>query len=185
VAKPVEVFSTGKVPWEIVLIFLTVGNWHKGFDRLVQAVDDFVQRKIISEKVIAQVGSGTYKPKHLASIDYCSPTEFIDYLEKSKVVIAHAGVGTIGQAIKLEKPIVVVPRKAELGECSNNHQWTTAKQLEEEGKILAAYEISELPDKLQQARSFVSAKKQMDNEIIQTIEKFIDELAVKKYGDVK
>jgi UDP-N-acetylglucosamine transferase subunit ALG13 len=163
------------------LIFLTVGNWHKGFDRLVEAVDRLRCDNVITEDVMAQIGSGSYRPENLNVIEYCSPTEFAEIMSDSRVVITHAGIGTIGQAIELAKPIIVVPRKAEIGECSDNHQWTTARQLEKEGKILVAYEICELVDRLKQAENFVPAREQGGRKIIHIVEKFLDELAAKKY----
>ena len=164
------------------MIFLTVGNWHKGFDRLVKAMDELKTQNLITENVTAQIGSGRYSPANLKVIDYCSPSKFLDFITESSVIITHAGIGTIGQAIDLSKPVVVVPRKAELGECSNNHQWTTAKQLEKEGKILVAYEVSELRDKLQQAKGFVPAKKQSGQKIIQAVELFLKKSAATKYN---
>jgi UDP-N-acetylglucosamine transferase subunit ALG13 len=137
---------------------------------------------VITEDVIAQIGSGSYNPTNLNVIDYCSPTEFVDIMIKARVIITHTGIGTIGQAIELSKPVIVVPRKAELGECSNNHQWATAKQLEKEGKILVAYETSELVDKLEQAQNFAPSEKQVGQKIIQAVEAFLEELAAEKYN---
>lgn len=178
--QPPKVFSKSEVLWEIVLIFLTVGNWHKGFDRLVKGVDKLKDNNVITEEVIAQIGSGSYKPTNLKVIEYCSPAEFEDIMAKSRVIITHAGIGTIMQSVKLAKLVVVVPRQAELGECSDNHQWATAEQLEKEGKILVAYEISELPDKLEQAENFIPAKEKSEQGIIQAVEKFLEKLAAKK-----
>jgi UDP-N-acetylglucosamine transferase subunit ALG13 len=162
------------------LIFLTVGNWHKGFDRLVRAVDELVESGTVTEKVIAQTGHSSYTPMYLEVTDYCSPTKFIDIMAKSRVIITHAGIGTVGQAISLGKPVIVLPRKSNLGECGDNHQWTTAKQLEKEGKILVAYDVSELPDKLQQAKDFIPAKRHNAEKIIHAVETFLKELVAKK-----
>lgn len=179
-AQAITVFPKSTICWKIVLIFLTVGNWHKGFDRLVKAVDNFVQNRIIREEVIAQIGSGTYYPKYLTPIDYCSPIDFTDYLERSNVIISHSGIGTIGQAIELAKPVIVVPRKAELGECSDNHQWTTARQLEKEGKILVAYDVLELPDKLKEIENFKPAKIHNCQKLIEVIGEFLEELVINR-----
>lgn len=158
------------------MIFLTVGNWYKGFDRLVEAVDKLKAQDIIKEDVIAQIGSGKYKPVNLKVIDYCSPTEFTDIMANSRLIITHAGIGTIGQAIELAKPVIAVPRKAVLDECGDDHQWTTARQLGKEGKILVACEVSELADKLKQAENFVPMKRRRKQKIVQAVETFINRL---------
>lgn len=162
------------------MIFLTVGNWHKGFDRLVKAVDELVEAGAVIEEVIAQTGDGSYTPRYLKFIDYCSPTEFTDTIAESRTIITHAGVGTICQAIELAKPVIVVPRKASLGEHVDDHQYTTAKQFEEEGKVLVAYEISELPDKLEQTKNFVPTKGEGCERIIQAVRTFLEKIAAQK-----
>ena len=81
---------------------------------------------------------------------FCSPDNFTSNIKIARVIITHAGIGTIIQAVELEKPVIVVPRKASLGEHVDDHQYITAETLEKEGKILVAYEVSELPDRLLQ-----------------------------------
>jgi beta-1,4-N-acetylglucosaminyltransferase len=164
------------------LIFLTVGNWHRGFDRLVEAVDRLKGEGAIYEKVVAQIGSGSYRPKNMEIINYCSPSQFREFLAQTRVVVSHAGIGTIFQAIEIGKPVIVVPRKAQLGECGDDHQWRTAEQLEQEGKILVAYEISDLPDRLKQAEHFVPTRSGGNSKIKDIVENFLEELAIKKYG---
>ena len=160
------------------MIFLTVGNWHKGFDRLVKAVDELREREVhepdeVPEDVVAQTGPGQYKPTRLQSMEFCSPTEFEEIMGRARLVITHAGVGTVAQAITRGKPVVVVPRQAELGEVGDNHQWTTAKLLEEEGKILVAYDVSELPQRLEQAEHFVPAQEEGGQRIVSLVESFV------------
>ena len=82
------------------MIFLAVGNWHKGFDRLVKAVDDLIGSGVITDGVTAQTGYGSYKPKHMTVMNFCSPDEFKNLISKAELVVSHAGVGTIAQAIK-------------------------------------------------------------------------------------
>ncbi len=162
------------------MIFLTVGNWHKGFNRLVRAVDEFVGSGVVNEEVVAQIGHSTYTPRHLTVIDYCSPVEFVDIITKSRIIITHAGVGTIYQALVHGKTVIVVPRKSSLGEHLDDHQFATAKNFEEEGKILVAYEISELPDKIEKAKNFVPAKPKSNEKIIQAVGTFIEKVAAQK-----
>ncbi len=162
------------------MIFLTVGNWHKGYDRLVKAVDDLKKQDVILDDIFGQIGSGSYEPKNYEYCEYCSPEQFSEYMMRAKVLISHAGMGTIGQAIKMSKPIIVVPRKSKLGEHYDNHQFATAEALESEHKVLVAREISELPDMLQKAKNFVPAKGQGSQEIIQAVGTFLERLQAQK-----
>jgi len=162
------------------LIFLTVGSWHKGFNRLVKAVDALKKDGLISEEVLAQIGNGDYMPTCLNAVDYYSPEDFVNVLKQSRIVIAHAGMGAIIEATNQGKPVIVVPRMAKLGEANTDHQFNTAKQLEAEGKILVAYEESELPVKLEEAKTFVPAKSESSQEILRVVQEFIEDVVRRK-----
>lgn len=162
------------------MIFLTVGSWHKGFDRLIEAVDKLKEQEVVTEEVIAQVGPGKYQPKGMRVMDYCSPDAFRGFVAEARVIIAHAGLGAIALAIQQGKPIVVVPRKASLGEVSDDHQFTTAKWLEAEGKVLVAYETEDLPSKLQRAETFVPVRSTGSENIRKAVEEFLEDIAAKK-----
>ncbi len=159
------------------MIFLTVGNWHKGFKRLVKAVDELKGCGLITEEIIAQIGPSDYKPKFLTAIAYCSLDEFAAHIKAAGVIIAHAGIGTITHALKLKKTVIVVPRKASLGEHFDDHQFATAQALESEHKILVAYETDDIVSKLEEAKNFVPTDIVSCEKIVKAIEDFIDKLA--------
>jgi len=185
VERFVQLFSACQVCRKTVLIFLTVGNWHKGFDRLVKGVDQFVATGAICDTVYAQVGYGKYRAQFLETVDFCGPQQFEYLIAQATIIIAHAGVGTIIRAIDSQKPIVVVPRKAVLREHYNDHQFDTARELEKEGKILVAYEVSQLPSKVRQARSFHPVVSRKNNRIIRAVKEYIETLAQRKQGGCK
>lgn len=162
------------------MILLTVGSWHRGFDRLVRAVDELKQQGVIEDEVRAQIGDGAYKPQHLEWVDYIEPAEFDALTARSRLLIAHAGMGTIATALKYAKPIIVMPRKHELGEHIDNHQFATVEALEKEHKIIAAYEVDQLPQKLEQARTFVPAQGQGADGILAAVQEFINQVQAEK-----
>ena len=162
------------------MIFLTVGSWYRGFDRLVSAVDALKGAGEISEDVVAQIGPGKYRPQNFSSVEFCSPQEFDRIVADARIVLSHAGLGTIAVAVTQGKPIVVVPRKPSLGEISDDHQFVTAEQLEAEGKILVAYETTDLPAKLRQAESFVPAASTGSQDICRAVEQFIEDVVARK-----
>ncbi len=162
------------------MIFLTVGSWHRGYNRLIKAVDELVESGVIHDEVIAQTGYSSYRPKRIKVIKFCSPDEFLNFVAQAKIVISHAGVGTIVEAVKKFKPVVVVPRKSCLGEHFDNHQFVTAETLEKEGKILVAYEVGELAHKIKQAEDFTPDHFEVANEILCAVQAFVDRVIAKK-----
>jgi UDP-N-acetylglucosamine transferase subunit ALG13 len=175
-----EVFSQSKIYGEIVLIFITVGTWRVGYNRLVKAVDELLSAGIITEELIAQIGYSSYKPRNMTVIEFCSPAEFRNLISKARMVISHAGMGTIIETVQQGKPIIVVPRRRLLGEHDDDHQFNTAKKMETEGKILVAYEVSELPAKLEQARTFVPVSSRASEDILRAVNEAINNVAAKK-----
>ena len=109
------------------VIFVTVGG-QLPFDRLVHAVDRWAMRQE-SANVFAQIGASDHPPAHVQWENFISPDEFEQKARQAEVLVAHAGMGSILTAFELGKPIIVMPRRAHLGEHRNDHQWATVKNL--------------------------------------------------------
>ncbi len=128
------------------MIFVTVGT-DVPFDRLVRVVDEWAGNRGRKD-VFAQIGSTQWKPAHLAYSQFLTPAEFMTHFTEAKVVVAHAGMGTILSALRCEKPILVMPRYAALGETRNDHQVATARHLAALGKVTVAMDGAELLEQL-------------------------------------
>ena len=124
------------------VIFVTVGG-QLPFDRLVHAVDEWAKDRR-REDVFAQIGDSSNAPDYIQWENFVSPSEFRAKAEESDVIVAHAGMGSILTALELGKPIVVMPRRAHLGEHRNDHQWATANHLGQGLGIPVAADEAEL-----------------------------------------
>ena len=58
------------------MIFLTVGTQSFQFNRLLEAVDNLIDEKIIQETVIAQIGESTYVPRNYLAYPFLDSSEF-------------------------------------------------------------------------------------------------------------
>lgn len=108
------------------MIFLTVGT-QLPFTRLV----DYVDRWAIDaeEEVRAQTFcEGNWK--NINAKPMVSPLEARDLSREASIIVAHAGMGSILTALEYSKPIVIVPRRADLHEHRNDHQMATARKFE-------------------------------------------------------
>jgi len=162
------------------LIFVTVGSWPRGFDRLVRAIDELMAEQAVSASVTVQVGHGEYLPRYCEHFRFCSPEEFCRWIERADIVVSHAGVGVMAEALKRSKPLVVVPRQAALGEAFDDHQFSTVQVMEQEQKALVAYETEQLQARLVEARSFVPAKGQDGQAVIEEIRRFVGQIYLAK-----
>lgn len=157
------------------MIFVTVGTQGQ-FDRLIRTVDEWAGAHGRAD-VFAQTGPSDYRSRHIRTEQFVDATEFRKCVEAANLVISHAGMGSIITALELGRPIVVVPRRASLGEHRNDHQLATAKRFAEQGRIMVAFTEHELVEKLDQHQLFdeiarVSA--QASPHLISTIRTFIE-----------
>lgn len=129
------------------MIFCTIGT-QAPFDRFIKIIDELAPQ--LNEDVVAQTLNGKYNAKNIKTVGLLSPAEFNDMLNRARVIVAHAGVGTILSALTLNKPIVIFPRLAKNGEHRNDHQLATAEQMKRLNYVHVAQDEQSLRRLLQE-----------------------------------
>ena len=112
----------------IEMIFVTVGT-QLPFDRLVEGVDAWAKLNP-SVPVVAQVGQSSIRYSYIQTVQNLTQAEFLNNINQAKLVVAHAGMGTILTASELGKPVILMPRRAALREHRNDHQEHTANEMQ-------------------------------------------------------
>ena len=120
------------------MIFVTVGT-ELPFDRMVQVVDEWAGDSRRTD-IFAQIGETTWQPQHMNYAKFLEPRDFGRRFASATAIVSHAGMGTILCALRYEKPILVMPRRASLGEQRNEHQLATARRLSAMRKISVAFD---------------------------------------------
>lgn len=138
------------------MIFATVGT-QLPFDRLVLGLDQWAARNR-DVQVFAQISHGGRQPEHIDWAHEIDPQEFRERLNQCDTVVAHAGMGTIISAVELGKRVIVMPRRASLGEHRNEHQLATAARL----GYLNGLEVAQDANALAQALSRQAARRHDD-----------------------
>lgn len=157
------------------MIFVTVGT-QLAFDRLVDAVDAWAGANP-TEEVIGQIGPSTLARHNMQCSPFVSPKEADANFRRASLIVAHAGMGSILTALRFQKPILIMPRKAELGEHRNDHQWATAKWLGSRPGVTVAWDADELTAALDRRVSLSSGggiSEHASPELIQSLAKFIN-----------
>ncbi len=157
------------------MIFVTVGT-QGPFDRLIRAVDEWAGVRGRSD-IFAQIGPSDFRPRHIRSAPFVGADEFKKHVEVANLIIAHAGMGSIIVALELGKRIVVMPRRADLGEHRNDHQIATARRLSENGRILSAMDRQELHERLDDLQNPTTSERlnsETSSDLIRTIRTFIE-----------
>lgn len=157
------------------MIFVTVGA-QMPFDRMVKAVDDWAASRGRAD-VFAQIGPADYEPRHLDWTRFLEPDDFLSRYRASKVIVAHAGTGSILQALELGKPILVMPRRAALRETRNDHQVATAERFQALGVPVAwdAADLATALDGLDGLSSDRTLGPHASPQLVARIRRFLDE----------
>lgn len=128
------------------MIFVTIGMMY-GFERLIKWMDLIALN--LQEEVVIQIGNtSTYIPVNSRYFSFASRDKLNELCENARIIVCHAGVGSLLMGIESTNPVIAVPRVKELGEVIDNHQLEIAKELEKEGRIMVANSYDELYKKI-------------------------------------
>lgn len=162
------------------MIFITVGSADP-FDRLIRAIDEWAGSRGRSD-IFAQIGRSRYKPRHIQAVQFLSPSEFRERVRVARLVVAHAGMGSIIMAMEAGTPILVMPKRAHLGEHRSDHQVATAKWFGQKQGIIEAKDEKDLIAKLECEEALSSPTRIAQTaapDLISAIQLFIRESDIK------
>lgn len=137
------------------MIFVTVGNPHNPAPRILNAVEDLaVQGYFGDERVVVQSGHNPeFTPRRCTAVPFMDMETFTQHVREARVVICHAGAGSLSHVIRTGKTPVVIPRRHKYGEHIDDHQMELAQAFAQRGLVVVAAEVSELPAAIQEALS--------------------------------
>ena len=98
----------------------------------------------LDEKVIMQIGAGDHEPRNSMYFRNAPYPEIKALIEEARVVICHAGSGSVLDCVSSGKLPIVVPRLARFGEARDDHQLELAKFLVKDGSAIVVTEIDQL-----------------------------------------
>ena len=155
------------------MIFISVGSQKFQFNRLLIEVDRLIKAGVIKDEVFAQIGVSDYKPKYFKYKDFLTQDEFNKYIDKTDLVITHAGTGVVLNSVKRSKKVIVVPRLSKYKEHVDDHQIQLTKEFETLNFIEACYDTDEL------YKSLVNVNKKKYNKYISNTDDIIK--SIKEY----
>lgn len=157
-------------------IFITLGSQKFQFNRLLRAVDALCEKGTVNAKdVFAQIGYSDYLPKSFGYKKFLDRDEFGKEIGKADIVITHGGTGAIIGAVKREKKVIAVPRRAKYGEHVDDHQIQLVEQFDELNLIYACQDM-DLKKAIEVVKSTEYSKyKSNTDRIIKSLEEFIEQ----------
>lgn len=133
------------------MIFVTIGT-QLSFDRLIKAVDVWAEKNP-SVKIFAQIGPGAVVPKFMEHVEFVPPSQVTALMNEAELIVSHAGMGSVLTALRYQRPILIMPRKAVLGEHRNDHQMATARWLNDRPGVTVCWEETDIGTLLDQRHS--------------------------------
>lgn len=118
------------------MILVTLGTQDTPFPRLLKRVDELIETLQLKDEVIAQTGFTNYTSNNFQTYTYLPKEDYLKLYNKAEIIICHGGAGSIFEAMKAHKKIIVMPRLAKYKEHNDNHQVELAKKLAEDGYII-------------------------------------------------
>lgn len=116
------------------MILVTVGTHNEGFNRLVQAADEYAA--MTDERVVIQRGASSYEPQYAETFEFTEFERMKELTEEARVVVTHAAAGAILLGLQMEKPLVLVPRRKMYHEHFDDHQLELTKALSRIGQAV-------------------------------------------------
>lgn len=145
------------------MIFVTVGTQDKPFTRLLDLIQKAIDDGVIKEDVFVQAGYTKYKSNDMKIFDLVSQDEYEKKIKDCDLLITHGGVGNILTGLKYGKKIIAVPRLAQFGEHTNDHQIQIVSKFALEGYILKCDFDDDFEEIIKKGKVFKPKKYKFNN----------------------
>jgi UDP-N-acetylglucosamine transferase subunit ALG13 len=122
------------------MIFVTVGSSSIPFDRLLRGIE----HASIDEPLVVQHGLSTVLPGRAECVDFLDHEAFVTIVRSARVIITHAGVGSVMTALAECKRPIVVPRRKSYAEAVDDHQVPFARRAGELGLVTLVEDVNRL-----------------------------------------
>jgi beta-1,4-N-acetylglucosaminyltransferase len=124
------------------VIYVTLGTMYLDFPRLIRKMDEIAART--GERIIIQTGLAKTLPDHCEHFTFRPREDVLEIQRGARLVVAHAGIGAVMDALKAGKPLIVVPRLKKFREHNTDHQLDLAEAVQQRGWGRVIFDINEL-----------------------------------------
>ncbi|SEP75000.1 UDP-N-acetylglucosamine transferase subunit ALG13 [Virgibacillus subterraneus] len=159
------------------MILVVLGTHELPFTRLLKEAERLKSENIIEDDIIVQSGHTKYNSNKLTIKQFVSYKEMDLLCEQARLIITHAGTGSIIAGLKKGKSVIACARLKKYGEHNDDHQLQIVSALVNQGHILSWEDGTMLEEVIQKAETFQPKPFRSGREqIYQLIENFINEV---------
>lgn len=129
------------------MIFITTGTSRLPFGRLIEEIDRLAAAGCFGDRrVLLQYRGEDVQPQHVECVASLEFGEMLQLVREADLVIGHGGAGTLILCRQVGTPVILVARRASLGENHDDHQVDFCEYVSERGLASYAAEMDELED---------------------------------------
>jgi UDP-N-acetylglucosamine transferase subunit ALG13 len=152
------------------VILVTVGTNEAPFDRLLRAVETLST----DEEIVVQHGSSAVVPANAArTYEFLLFDDLVGEMRASRVVVTHAGIGSIMTALSCGRRPVVAARLVAHREAVDDHQLPVARRLEEAGLVTLVEDLSQLGEAIARAGEEVNVALGADERLVGELREYV------------
>lgn len=134
------------------MIFVSMGT-SDPFERLLRAADRLPR----DEGLVVQCGTSPFRLSEARCFDFLPFEDILELMRDARVIVTHAGVGSIMAARAVGKRPIVVPRLRRFGEAVDDHQVGLGRRLHAAGLVTLVEDADELPAAVASQHEFEGA----------------------------
>jgi beta-1,4-N-acetylglucosaminyltransferase len=160
------------------MIYVSVGTMFLDFPRLILKMDEI--GRVSSERIVVQTGMGKTFPAFCEHFDFRPRDEVLALQREARLVVCHAGIGCVMDALQLKRPLIVVPRMKRFKEHMNDHQLDLARAVERRGWGRMVLDVEMLPESCAQAPPACEDYEPARERLLGSIRGMVTDVAAKK-----
>lgn len=159
------------------MVLVLLGTFDIDFSRPLRALDKICSEGFLNEEIIVQSGYTKFDSAHFKKLPFIDRGELDQLYKNARLIISHAGTGSILKGVKLGKKVIVIARLQKYAECVDDHQLEILIEFGKQGYIIPWNENDSLKDILLGADNF-ELKEYVSNKqnIISYLKAYVDSL---------
>ncbi|HOE67186.1 MAG TPA: glycosyltransferase [Candidatus Hydrogenedentes bacterium] len=160
------------------MIYATVGTMFLDFPRLIRKLDAIAETT--GERIVIQTGLGATLPQRCDFFDFKSRDEVLALQQEARVIVCHAGIGSILDALSVRRPFVVVPRRLQFNEHLSDHQLEIAEAIQRRAWGRMVLDIDDLPEACADPPAVYASYRPAKHRLISAVRDAIERVAAAK-----
>ncbi len=160
------------------MIYVSVGTMFLDFSRLVRKMDEIACDT--KEQVVIQIGLGKTIPEHCEYFTFKPHEEILALQREARLVVCHAGIGCVMDALTVRTPLIVTPRLKRHNEHMNDHQMDIAEAVERRGWGRMVCDMDDLPDACAHPPAAPASYEPAKERLVSAVREMVERVAAKK-----